>query len=153
VAKADYLYPEKAFGTPKDDFERAAHLWLIENAGQEGERCMKSLAKLLRRFDAGPVQRGVAELLASRAEAHWRAQNQDPRYHDEFVRVDRSFYRELVGFLRRLQGDYGKPACSLCHGWGFVHRMDETEIGQPPGSSAVTCPECKRASAVPNGPQ
>lgn len=38
-----------------------------------------------------------------------------------------------------------KPACDFCDGSGIAYTMmDETEIGQAPGSSAIPCPECSK---------
>ena len=38
------------FGTPTDDFERAAYDWLMVNVGLEGESIMQSLADVMREF-------------------------------------------------------------------------------------------------------
>lgn len=37
------------FGKPQTSTERAAHDWLVEHLGQEGEPVMKSLAALIER--------------------------------------------------------------------------------------------------------
>lgn len=38
------------FGIPQNAAERAAHLWLMEHSGDEGENVMQSLAQAMRRY-------------------------------------------------------------------------------------------------------
>ncbi len=51
---------------------------------------------------------------------------------------------DLLNELKYLIGN-----CQTCGGEGIAYTMiDETEIGQPPGSSGRSCPSCQRARDV-----
>lgn len=38
--------------------------------------------------------------------------------------------------------------CTDCNGTGIVYTMDETDIGQTPGSSGIPCPSCSKQTSV-----
>ena len=58
------LNERQRFGIPSDAAERAAHRWLMEHSGDEGENVMRSLARAMREY----AERRFGKLQASESE-------------------------------------------------------------------------------------
>ena len=58
------LNERQRFGIPSDAAERAAHRWLMEHSGDEGENVVRSLAQAMREY----AERRFGKLQASEPE-------------------------------------------------------------------------------------